>query len=120
MVRAVVAKFDKHRIPYRNAIGSLSYTANATRPDIMYAVNYLSRKQESFGEKEWEQIKRIFRYLKGTASSGVKYTGLGEEVESYVDASFGLNEESGRSTTGFVVTIFGDPVSWKTNIQRQV
>ena len=36
-------EFEKH--PYREAIGSLMYLANATRPDIAYAVNFLARMQ---------------------------------------------------------------------------
>ena len=112
--------FDPKRIPYRNAIGTLSYIANATRPDIMFAVNYLSRRQQNYGEKEWEQVKRIFRYLKGTANLGIKFDGKGDRVECYVDALLGLNEENARSTSGYVVTMFGDPVAWKTQLQRQV
>ena len=71
-------------------------------------------------KKEWEQVKQIFRYLKRTASMGIKFTGAGDGVECYVDASLGLNEVIGRSTSGYVVTLFSDPVAWKTSLQRQV
>jgi len=65
----------------------------------MFAVNFPSRKQEIYGEREWEQVQRIFRYLKGTSNLGINFSGRAEGIECYVDASLGLNEESGRSTS---------------------
>jgi len=69
------------RVPYREAIGSLLYLANAT-PDIAYAVNYLSRKQLNPTEEDWLEVKRIFRYLKGTPDTGITYRGKGEGLEA--------------------------------------
>ena len=60
-------------LPYREAIGSLLYLAGATRPDISFAVNYLSRKQVSPTEEDWKDVKRIFRYLRGTTGKGLTF-----------------------------------------------
>jgi len=49
-------------IPYRQAIGSLLYLSNGTRPDITYTVNVLSRKQSSFDGEDWAKVKRVLRY----------------------------------------------------------
>lgn len=50
--------------PYREAVGSLLYLAGATRPDIAFAGNVLSRHQINPTENEWNMVKRVFRYLK--------------------------------------------------------
>lgn len=48
-------------IPYREAIGSLLHLARTTRPDISYAVNFLSRKQLNPTEENWLEVKRVFK-----------------------------------------------------------
>lgn len=58
---------------YRSAVGSLMFAAIATRPDISAAVGIVSRHMERPGEAHWTAVKRIFRYLKGTASLGLVY-----------------------------------------------
>ena len=52
---------NKENYPYREAVGSLLYLANATRPDICYAVNVLSRHQVNPVESDWLMVKRVFR-----------------------------------------------------------
>jgi len=38
----------EEKVPYREAIGALMFAALTTRPDIMFAVNLLSRFQTNF------------------------------------------------------------------------
>jgi len=49
----------------------------------------------------------------------LKYTGEGIGLECYADASFNCNED-GSSTTGYMIKVFGDCVSWKSAKQRNV
>ena len=60
---------------YSLIIGSLTYLASAMRPDISFAVSKLSRFVSKPGDDHWHALERVMRYLKGTASYGIHYTG---------------------------------------------
>lgn len=51
-------------LDYRAAIGALMFLAVVSRPDIAYAVNYLSRFLSGYNHQHCLAVKRIFRYLK--------------------------------------------------------
>ena len=104
----------KTKAPYREAIGSLLYLAGATRPDIAFAVNYLSRRQINATEDEWKEMKRIFRYLRGTSDLGLTYKAKDETLEAMTDASFRDCSDS-SSTSGYIVKLFGDPIMWRSH-----
>ena len=57
---------------YRGMIGSLLYLT-ASRPDIMYATCLCARFQVDPREPHLIVVKRIFKYLKGTADLGLWY-----------------------------------------------
>jgi len=63
----------KAKIPYREAVGCL-YLTTATRPDIAFAVNKVARAMENPTTQDWNQVKRIFRYLKNTVDYGIIIT----------------------------------------------
>ena len=52
---------------YQSIIGSLSYAATVTRPDIAFAVSALSRYCSRPFTSHLTAAKRVLRYLKGTA-----------------------------------------------------
>ncbi|XP_055590212.1 uncharacterized protein LOC129742345 [Uranotaenia lowii] len=84
------------KVHYKEALGCLQYIAQATRPDISYAVNAVSEFNSNPGPKHWDAVKRILRYLKRTASNRLRYSkqGNGElwcyllERETPVNGSF--------------------------------
>ena len=112
-------KLEIKKVPYREAIGSLMYLANATRPDIAYAVNYLARKQLEPTEDDWNDVKRIFRYLRGTVDLGIKFTSEIENLDALTDASF-RDCENSSSTGGYVIRLFGDAIAWRSHKQSYV
>ncbi|GJR67524.1 retrovirus-related pol polyprotein from transposon TNT 1-94 [Tanacetum coccineum] len=57
---------------YRSKIGSLMYLTSS-RPDIVQAVCYCARYQARPTQKHLKEVKRIFKYLKGTINMGLWY-----------------------------------------------
>ena len=52
----------EEKIPYRELIGSLIYLAVCSRPDISYAVSYLSQYNSCYDSSHWTAAKRVLRY----------------------------------------------------------
>ena len=59
---------------YQQAIGCLIYSSVITRPDIVAAVNVLSKYMEKPSNDHWIGVKRVLCYLKGTLNYGLKDT----------------------------------------------
>ncbi|GKB80571.1 retrovirus-related pol polyprotein from transposon TNT 1-94 [Tanacetum coccineum] len=57
---------------YRSMIGALMYLTSS-RPDIVHATCLCARYQAKPTEKHLKEVKRIFRYLRGTVNTGLWY-----------------------------------------------
>ena len=65
------------------------YLANCTRPDRAFATNLLVRFSSSLTRRHWNDIKHIFRYLRGTTNFDLFYSrGLKHERIGYADAVY--------------------------------
>lgn len=111
---------EMKKVPYREAIGSLLYAAQITRPDIGFAVNLLSRYCENPGRGHWIGVKRIMRYLKGTRGYELIYGEAEEKITGYCDADWASDVDKRKSTTGYVFTMYGGAISWGTRRQPTV
>ena len=104
-------------IPYRQAIGSLLHLARSTRPDIVYAVNRLSRFNSGWGKPHWTAVQRVFRYLKGTRNLGIFFRqDCSMQLSAFVDAAYADCPDTRRSTYGFVTLLQGAPISWTSKL----
>lgn len=75
---------------YQKLIGSLLYLAINTRPDISTAVCILSQKTSEPSTEDWNELKRVLRYLKGTKDFKLFLTDNTEQPEliGYADANY--------------------------------
>jgi hypothetical protein len=80
-------KIARDQLRYSQIIGSLMYLARATRLDISFAVNKLSRYMSNPGDDHWHALERVLRYLKGTMSFRTHYSGHPAVLEGYSDAN---------------------------------
>ena len=115
-------------LPYRSAVGSLMYGALGTRPDITHAVNEVSRYLSNPGQKHWQAVKRIMRYIKGHVKDKLIYQSYVHHdikswmpcVETYTDADWGGDLDTRKSTTGYIIKIDGNTISWTSRRQASI
>jgi hypothetical protein len=85
----------------------------------------LSRYMSKPGKEHWTTVKRVFRYLHGTASYGLCYQGRPGldrvlDIHGFVDADWAGDLDHRRSTRGYVFNLFGGAISWMRKRQAVV
>jgi hypothetical protein len=106
---------------YQRVIGGLRYLVH-TRPDITFAVSFLSRFMEKPRASHYAAVKHLLRYIAGTLDHGCAYTrGNGApELLGYSDSDHAGDIDDRKSTTGVIFFLGGGPVSWQYQKQRVV
>ena len=107
---------------YQQIIGSLTYAAISTRPDIAAAVNMLSKFMTKPGKEHMEGVKRILRYMKGTVDYGLVYCALDNKciLSGYSDSDWAGDVDNRHSTFGYVFQVYGNTISWSSKKQKTV
>ncbi|MCO5575630.1 hypothetical protein L7F22_029432 [Adiantum nelumboides] len=113
-------KATMEKIPCASAMGSLMYAMIASCPDIAFAVGVVSRFMSNTGKKHWEAVKGILRYLKATKNMCICYGSQKLSVMGYTDSNYASDLDNRRSTSGYVFTMAGGAVSWRSWLQTRV
>ncbi|KAL7129290.1 hypothetical protein ABFS83_13G056000 [Erythranthe nasuta] len=112
------------KVPYANAVGSLMYCMVCSRPDLAHAASVISRFMADPGQAHWEALKWTLRYMKGSAEIGLLFKRNdrieGDALKGFVDSDYAGSIDTRKSLTGYVFTLFGTAVSWKSNLQSVV
>ena len=111
---------------YRSILAGCIYFSTCTRPDIAFAVSKLSKFVANPGDIHVAGLKRLLRYLKGTADHGLVYCfsaraeGTREGVYGFFDASFADDIDTRRSTIAYLFYFEGCVISWRSKLHTYI
>ncbi|KAH9110641.1 hypothetical protein AeMF1_014629 [Aphanomyces euteiches] len=109
--------------PYRRIVGSLLYCAMATRPDIVHAVNQLSRHLSKPHQIHMNMARRVITYLLHTRNVGLSYNGAyngSDKLIGFSDSSWADDRTTGKSTCGYLWMVTGGAISWRSKLRAIV
>ncbi|PHT32232.1 hypothetical protein CQW23_28569 [Capsicum baccatum] len=105
------------QLEYARVLGCLMYIMNCTQPDIACAISKLSRYTSNPNKTHWMGMERVLGYLKCTQDYALHYNKYPALLEGYSDANWITVSNEVKSTSGYVFTIGGEAVSWKSSKQ---
>jgi hypothetical protein len=105
---------------YRRLAGALQYLT-ITRPDIAYAVQQVCLHMHAPRDVHLTMLKRILRYIKGTAHLGVQLHAISSpSITAYSDADWAGCPDTRRSTSGYCIFLGSSLISWSSKRQTTV
>lgn len=113
---------DVVNAPYREAIGSLLFLVQTTRPDIAFSVIAASQFVEHPCKAHWNAVKRIIKYIKGTINHGLIYTKGNNwwKITAFSDADFAADTQTRRSMSGYILKLGNSPIIWGSKKQKAI
>ena len=114
---------------YQSIVGSVMYIMLGSRPDICYAVSYLSQYNARATQQHLLALKRLLRYLRQTSRYTLEYHSIASRNEiplsslmlhGYSDSDWAGDQEQRRSTGGYLFLFAHAAISWKSQKQRLV
>ncbi|KAJ0509687.1 putative RNA-directed DNA polymerase [Helianthus annuus] len=105
---------------FQKLIGKLIYLS-LTRPDISYAVQFLSQYMHKPCQSHLDIALRLLRYLKQSPGMGVMFRKTDNfDISAFVDSDWAKCLLSRKSVTGFGIFLGNTLVSWKSKKQGVV
>ena len=105
---------------YWRIVGSLRYLVH-TRPDLAFAVGYVSRFMQQPTTEHEQAVKRILRYVAGTSDYGLHYPRCpgAEHFIGNSDSDLAGDIDTSKSTTGTLFFLGKCLISWQS-VKQQV
>jgi hypothetical protein len=134
----------QHGFSYRTLLGELLFAYVCARPDIGYSVTTLSKFSQCPAAVHYHYLKGIAKYLRRTICWKIYYTKPQpdpsltassltpvplepnlplfpvvplDQLTAFVDAEYANDKRNRRSTTGYVFTLAGGAIAYKSKTQ---
>ncbi|XP_066373397.1 secreted RxLR effector protein 161-like [Miscanthus floridulus] len=107
---------------YQSIVGGLCYLVH-TRPNIAFAMGYVSRFMEDPREDHWAVVKRLLRYVKGMVDQGIIFPKTGGsrlQLTVFSDADMVGDIDGRQSTSSMLIFLWLSPISWLSLKQKVV
>ena len=92
------------------------YAMVCSHLDLSYAMSLVSRYMSNPGKEHWKTVQWIFRYLRGTVDSCLKFARTDQGFIGCVDSDYATDLDRRRSLTGYMFTVGSCAVSWKATL----
>lgn len=97
---------------FRSLAGKLQYLT-LTRPDLQFAVNLVCQRMHKPTLADFNMLKRVLRYIKGTHTMGLHfYSDSNTSLKYFCDSDWAGCTETRRSTGGFCTILGYNLISW--------
>ncbi|XP_038995017.1 uncharacterized mitochondrial protein AtMg00810-like [Hibiscus syriacus] len=113
--KLTTTEYDEARL-----IGILIYLTH-TRPDIVYAVHFLSQFMHKPKQSHLEAALRVVKYIKKNPGQGILLSATSEcRIFAYCDSDWAVCPMTRRYVTGFCVKLGMSLISWKSKKHNTV
>lgn len=109
---------------YQQRVGSISFSAITTRPDVAQPSSKLSEFLTNPSPYHMEQANQTLHYLGGTKTYAIVFDGQAANPDTIFlgssDASFADDIDTRRSSSGYCFKLFNGMIDWKATKQKTV
>ena len=132
LVPSTEVKNEANILRYARIVGSIGYSAGATRPDIAKAHSKLAEFLTNPSAKHIYAAYHCLAYLYHTRTLALHYSAslnnhtihISDQNEpdffGATDASYADHRATRKSSQGYIFFLFGGPIDWKATLQRCV
>uniref|UniRef100_A0ABD2WHA3 Reverse transcriptase Ty1/copia-type domain-containing protein n=1 Tax=Trichogramma kaykai TaxID=54128 RepID=A0ABD2WHA3_9HYME len=112
---------ESPNFPYQEAIGTLLYLSQTSRPDICFEASFLSSFNQEPKGAHIKAVKRVMRYIQGTKDAKIAFDPDSKQgLVGYCDSDWANNVDNRRSVSGYIFMFQGGPISWASRRQKTV